>query len=476
MNKRGDCVRNKGILSLVAVGLLVSSLSAGTVKAEGNEYELSKKLIERQVEKPLQQGIIDSHALNQLEKEVKGSQSYSVKSFKKMGAASSSISSSEDYLFETEYNNDFDSANDTSYEKPTIGQLLPLFDLDIHKVVVPKDGILLVAGATNSSAIDLGFAVVQKDFVENDKLVYLGSEFDEAGIEYQAYQAKGGTYYVGVLDKDNFYDNYYDNNTEDDLYLIATAFIDNVAPNKPSVNKVDNNDTVVTGKSESGSTVTIKSGNTVVATANAASNGAFSAKIPVQKAGTKLTITAKDSAGNVSSSVTVTVADVVAPSKPVINKVDNNDKVVTGKAEAGSSVTVKNGNKVLGTVKAASNGAFSVKIAVQKAGAKLTVTAKDGAGNVSSSASVTVADVIAPSKPTINKVDDNDKKVTGKAEANSRVTVKVGSKSLGSANADSKGNYSVKIKAQKKGTTLAVTAKDKAGNKSHKRTIKVVKH
>ncbi|MDR7240872.1 hypothetical protein J2Y02_005610 [Neobacillus drentensis] len=54
--------------------------------------------------------------------------------------------------------------------------------------------------------------------------------------------------------------------------------------------------------------------------------------------------------------------------------------------------------------------------------------------------------------------------------------MKVGSKSLGSANADSKGNYSVKIKAQKKGTTLAVTAKDKAGNQSSKRTIKVVKH
>ena len=174
--------------------------------------------------------------------------------------------------------------------------------------------------------------------------------------------------------------------------------------------------------------------------------------------------------------MTVVVVDVVAPRKPVVKKVDNNDKVVTGKAEAGSSVTVKNGTKVLGTAKAASTGAFSVKIAVQKAGAKLTVRAKDSAGNVSSSASVTVVDVIAPNKPTVNKVDDNDRKVTGKAEANSRVTVKVGSKSLGSANADSKGNYSVKIKAQKKGTTLAVTAKDKAGNKSQKKTIKVVKH
>ncbi|MEH7076021.1 Ig-like domain-containing protein [Neobacillus drentensis] len=466
-------MRNKGILALVALGLFVSPLSQSTVKAEGNEYQLSKKLIESQIEKPLQKDIVNFHVLNQFEKVVTGSQSFTAKSFNKMGTTSSIVSNEEDFLFETEYNDDFDFANDTSYEKPTIGQLLPLYDVDIHRVVVPKDGILLVVGGTNSDAIDLGFGAMQKDFVENDKLIYLGSESDETGFEYKAYQAKAGTYYIGVIDSDN---DYYDDNTEFDLYAIATVFIDNVAPNKPSVNKVDNNDKVVTGKAESGSTVTVKSGNTVLATANAASTGDFSAKIAVQKAGTKLAITAKDSAGNVSSSVTVTVADVIAPSKPVVNKVDNNDKVVTGKAESGSSVTVMNGNKVLGTAKAASTGAFSVKIAVQKAGAKLTVSAKDSAGNVSSNASVTVADVIAPIKPTVNKVDDNDRKVTGKAEANSRVTVKVGSKSLGSANADSKGNYSVKIKAQKKGTTLTVTAKDKAGNKSPKKTIKVVRH
>ncbi|HWL27216.1 MAG TPA: protease, partial [Ureibacillus sp.] len=150
-------MRNKGLLSLVAVGLLVSSSSIGTVKAEGNKYDFSKKFIERQVEKPLQKGIIDSHALNQLQKEVKGSPSYSAKSFHKFGAKSSGITSSQDYLLELEPNNDFVSADATSYEKPMIGQLLPLYDVDFHKVVVPRDGILLVAGGANSSAIDLGF-------------------------------------------------------------------------------------------------------------------------------------------------------------------------------------------------------------------------------------------------------------------------------------------------------------------------------
>ncbi|MGM0924309.1 MAG: Ig-like domain-containing protein [Bacillota bacterium] len=465
-------MRKKGVISLVAAGLLASSLSVGAVKAEGNEYELSKKSIEGQIEKPLNKGIIDSRTFNQLEKEVKGSQSYLTKSLNKMGVMSSAAASDEEYLLEKEYNDTFNTANSTSYDKPTIGQLLPLYDVDFHKVVVPQNGMLLVAGATNSYAIDLGFVAVQKDFVENDKLVYLGSEYED-GVEYQAYQAKGGTYYVGVFDNDN---DYYDDNTEEDLYALATAFVDNVVPNKPTVNKVDNNDKVVTGKGESGATITVKNGNTVVGSAKAASSGKFSVKIAVQKAGSKLTITAKDKAGNVSASVSLTVVDVVAPSKPTVNKVDNNDKVVTGKAEVNSTVTVKNGNTVLGTAKTPSNGSFSVTIPVQRPGTKLTITAKDGAGNVSSAASVTVGDVIAPSKPTVNKVDNNDKAVTGKAEFNSTITVKSGNTVLGTGKTPSSGSFSVTIPVQKAGAKLTITAKDGAGNVSSAATIVVVKH
>nr|MCG0057168.1 Ig-like domain-containing protein [Escherichia coli] len=75
--------------------------------------------------------------------------------------------------------------------------------------------------------------------------------------------------------------------------------------------------------------------------------------------------------------------DTVAPNKPTVNKVDNNDKVITGKAEGGSTVTVNVGKKRIGYAKASSNGSFSVSIPVQKAGTTLNVTAKDSAGNVS---------------------------------------------------------------------------------------------
>ncbi|WP_129688319.1 Ig-like domain-containing protein [Gottfriedia acidiceleris] len=467
---------NKKILSLVTLGLLVSPLSLGNVKAEGNAYDFSKKMIEHQVKKPLQKGILDFHTFNQLGKEVNYARSFSVKSFNKMGTMNKGnvTSADDDFIYETEYNDEFNYADNTSYDKILIGQLLPLYDLDLHKVVVPTDGLLYVAGATNSINIDLLFAAVEKDFVESNKLVYLGSEYDDDGTEYQAYQAKAGTYYVGVMDYDNADD--IDNNTEDDLYAIATGFEDNVAPNKPIINKVDNNDVVVTGKAEANSTISVKVGSTQIGTAKASSKGTYSVTIKTQKAGVTLSVYAKDSAGNTSAAATTKVVDVIAPAKPIVNKVDNNDKVVTGKAEVNSTVTVKRGSTVLGTAKANSSGNYSLPIAVQSAGTKLTVTAKDAAGNVSAATTVTVVDVIAPAKPKVNRVDDNDLKVTGKAEANSTVTVKVGSKVLGTAKADSKGNFTVKIKAQKKGTTIAVTAKDAAGNTSQAATLKVVSH
>lgn len=449
----------KGILSLATLGLLASPLSIGTVKAEGNGYNLSKNMIE------------------QLGKEIKYSRSFSVKNINKMGILSNSTSSDDDFIFETEPNEEFANADNTSFKKPLIGQLLSTdeyYDYDLHKVVVPNDGLLYVAGYTDSTNIDLSFLAWEKGYVESNRLQYLDN-WEEDGIEYQVYQAKAGTYYVEVYDNDQEQD--IDNNTEDDQYVIATGFEDNVAPSKPTVNKVDNNDLVVTGKAEANSTVTVKNGSTVLGTpTKVTSTGTYSVKIPVQKAGVTLSVYAKDAAGNTSVAGTTKVVDVIAPSKPTVNRVDNNDKVITGKAEANSTVTVKRGTTTLGTVKATSTGTFSMTIAVQSAGSTLTVTAKDAAGNTSVGTNVVVVDVIPPAKPIINRVDDNDLKVTGKAEKGSIVTVKKGSTILGSATTNSSGVYSVSIKAQKKGTVISVTAKDKARNTSAAATYTVVKH
>ncbi|MBT2724297.1 Ig-like domain-containing protein [Bacillus sp. ISL-46] len=248
--------------------------------------------------------------------------------------------------------------------------------------------------------------------------------------------------------------------------------IDKTAPAVLTVNTVSDKSTGVTGTTEAGATVTIIIG-TKSYTAKADSKGNYKVIIPVQKAGTKLIITAKDAAGNVSVAKSITVLDKTAPGIPTVSTVSDLTKVVTGKAEIGATVTVTIRTKKY-TAKADAKGNFKVTIPVQKAGTKLIVIAKDAAGNISIAKSVIVIDKTAPFAPKIKTtVKSTTKEVTGTAEAYSTITIKVGSKVIGTAKADSKGNFKVKIKAQKKKAIISVTATDKARNISKATTVKV---
>ncbi len=84
-------------------------------------------------------------------------------------------------------------------------------------------------------------------------------------------------------------------------------------------------------------------------------------------------------------------------------------------------------------------------------------------------------DFTAPKAPKVKKVTQKTTTVSGKTEANATVLIYNGSKLLGKAVANSKGDFKVKIKAQKKGASLKIYAKDQAGNKSSARTVKVSK-
>ncbi|MCM3118422.1 Ig-like domain-containing protein [Neobacillus sp. MER 74] len=248
--------------------------------------------------------------------------------------------------------------------------------------------------------------------------------------------------------------------------------IDKTAPSVLTVNTVSDKSKEVTGKTEAGATVSVKIGTKVYA-AKADPIGNYKVIILAQKAGTKLVVTAKDAAGNISVAKSITVIDKTAPVTPTVYTVSTLSKVVTGKAEAGAIVTVTIGTKKY-IAKADVKGNFKVTIPVQKAGTKVVVTAKDKAGNVSVAKSVIVIDKTAPAAPKIKTaVKSTTKEVTGTAEAYSTITIKVGKKVIGTAKTDSRGKFKVKIKAQKKKTVLSVTATDKAKNVSKAATVKV---
>ncbi|PGS52630.1 Ig-like domain-containing protein [Bacillus sp. AFS041924] len=83
-------------------------------------------------------------------------------------------------------------------------------------------------------------------------------------------------------------------------------------------------------------------------------------------------------------------------------------------------------------------------------------------------------DKTKPAIPTMNSVSDHSTTVTGTAEAGSTVKLYINHKLQKSVTAASNKSYKFAIAKQKSGTTVSVTATDKAGNVSSTKTLTVL--
>jgi hypothetical protein len=283
----------------------------------------------------------------------------------------------------------------------------------------------------------------------------------EKGYEIDKLQVDGVE--ESVTDNGYTFTNIKSNHT---ISVTFKAEKDVIAPLAPEVNEVTDQVTTIIGTVEAGAKVTAKVGPKVIGETVAGTSGQFKMTMAKQIAGTTIVVTATDVAKNVSEPTEVIVEDVTPPAAPKVSEVKDYSRKVSGKAEAGSTVTIYVGAKVIGETTANSKGNFAVMITKQKAGAVLTVAVTDLAENTSKSTRIMVIDKTPPAKPTVSTVSSTSVKVTGKAEVGSTVTVKVGSLVIGTALVDKDGKYSVGIPKQKAKAVLTVSVKDKSGNES----------
>jgi hypothetical protein len=254
----------------------------------------------------------------------------------------------------------------------------------------------------------------------------------------------------------------------------------------------------LTGAAEAGATVTIFDGATQLGTATANSSGQWTYALgQLTSGGHSLTATATDAAGNVGAAsgalqFTVTTATTAPPSAPTgladtaisngyVNAAhDTTSQAVTGTAAAGATVTVFDGATKLGAATANSSGQWSYIVGHLADGAhSLTATATDSAGNVSAASGALqfAVDTVAPSAPTgladsavVNGVVDAahntaTQALTGAAEAGATVTIFDGATQLGTATANSSGQWAYTVGQLTDGShSLTATAADAAGN------------
>jgi Ca2+-binding RTX toxin-like protein len=284
-------------------------------------------------------------------------------------------------------------------------------------------------------------------------------------------------------------------------------YVDTSAPNGPTTlgdasisNGIVNaaNDTitqVLTGSAEAGSTITVYDGTTKLGTAAANASGAFSFTLGALSDGShSLTATATDAAGNIgSASAALSLkVDTVAPAAPTslsdssvsegfVNASGNTlTQVLTGGAEAGSTVTIFDGSTKLGATTATSSGAFSFTLGQLSDGShSLTAAATDTAGNIGAASSTLSfkVDTLAPAAPTTlsdsaisggfvaASANTSTQALTGTAEAGSTVAIFDGATKLGTTTANASGAFSFTLGQLSTGShSLTATATDAAGN------------
>ncbi|MES3707973.1 Ig-like domain-containing protein, partial [Pseudomonas putida] len=251
---------------------------------------------------------------------------------------------------------------------------------------------------------------------------------------------------------------------------------DTTAPATPIDLLVSPDGLRLTGRGEAGTTVNIRdaAGN-LIGSGTVAADGSFNVTLnPPQINSENLEVTLTDGAGNVSAPGTVTAPDATAPLAPTDLAINEQGTTLTGRAEPGSTVSVRaTGGVVLGTAVAGADGQFSITLQPpQTDGQALEVSAADAAGNTSPAASITAPDVdnpdtTAPDQPT-DLALANGVTLTGRGEPGATVQVRDAAGNLiGSGLVNADGTFSLALSpAQANGEALDIRQVDAAGNSS----------
>lgn len=214
----------------------------------------------------------------------------------------------------------------------------------------------------------------------------------------------------------------------DDRIDPGPAATDTTPPGAPTNLHFANGNTQLLGSAEANSTVTITdaSGN-VVGKARTNGNGEFTVELGTPYTnGETLTAKATDGSGNVSPPTSITAADTTAPDAPMIiiadddvgsitgaldsdGTTDDPRPVFSGSGEAGSTITIYDNGKNIGSTVVNSDGSWTFTPASDLADGlhQITASATDPAGNTGPDSPVftLTIDTQAPNAPVLQVMD-----------------------------------------------------------------------
>ncbi|EAV8937377.1 biofilm-associated protein BapA, partial [Salmonella enterica] len=210
---------------------------------------------------------------------------------------------------------------------------------------------------------------------------------------------------------------------------------DSTAPEMPKNVVISEDGASISGTAEPGSAITIATPDgTPLGSGKADGEGHFTLPlVPAQTNGEQVTVTATDSANNVSPPTTAQAPDITAPDKPIITQVlddvesftgplvngqttNDNRPTLSGTAEAGARVEIFDNGVSLGLATLQPNGGwtFTPSQNLGEGAHRLTVIATDAKGNASPAASFDlVVDTQSPQQPVITFITDDAPGILG---------------------------------------------------------------
>ncbi|WP_088839267.1 Ig-like domain-containing protein, partial [Listeria sp. ILCC792] len=221
-----------------------------------------------------------------------------------------------------------------------------------------------------------------------------------------------------------------------------------------TINALTTDSVKAEGTAEPNASITIKAGQTTIATGTSNASGAYSITIPKQAAGTIVTATATKNGKSASANTTVTQGN-IAPT--TIGALTTDSTVAEGTAEPNATIVIKDqNNNQLASGRVASDGTYLLLIPKQAVGTVVTATASASGKTESASTTVTQGN-IAPT--TIGALTTDSTSVAGTAEPNATIVIKdQDDNQLASGRVASDGTYLLVIPKQVVGTVVTATA------------------
>lgn len=220
-----------------------------------------------------------------------------------------------------------------------------------------------------------------------------------------------------------------------------------------TLNGLTTESTQASGEAEPNATISIRVGETELASGRVGSDGKYSVTIEKQQAGT--VVTAQARLGDIESNIAETTVIREGIDETTISKLNTDSTSVTGTAEPNAEITIKAGDTVIANGRVGSDGIYSLTIEKQPAGT--VITAQATLNGISSNIVETMVERATIVETTLNEVTTTDTTVSGTAEPNAQVEITIGDETK-NATVDSDGKFAVEIDPQAAGTMITAQA------------------